>query len=200
MGNDKSKILTIPNILSIFRLCLIPLFMWLYIEKADYMMTALVLTLSGATDIVDGYVARRFNMVSDLGKALDPIADKLSQIAMLACLCTRFKIMLAPLLFIAVKELLTGIFSLAVIKKTGRVMGADWHGKLCTALLYGVIVIHVLWFDIPYAWSVILVFICIWIMLLSFSLYFIRNTRALMRLKRADEDEGELKKAESGRT
>ena len=89
---SEKRILTIPNILSFFRLCLIPLFVWLYCVKKDYMWTAIVLLLSGATDMADGYIARRFQMVSALGKVLDPIADKLTQGAMLLCLFTRFQI------------------------------------------------------------------------------------------------------------
>lgn len=100
------------------------------------MLTACVLILSGLTDLADGYIARRFNMTSDLGKALDPVADKLTQAAMMLCLLTRFRLMLIPLSIIVIKELVTGVFSLVVIKKTGRVMSADWHGKLTTLLLY----------------------------------------------------------------
>ena len=72
----KNKILTVPNVLSAFRLLLVPALAWLYLVRKDYSATAWVLLLSGATDIADGFIARRFGMVSDLGKALDPIADK----------------------------------------------------------------------------------------------------------------------------
>ena len=78
----KNKILTVPNVLSAFRLLLVPALAWLYLVRKDYSATAWVLLLSGATDIADGFIARRFGMVSDLGKALDPIADKLTQIVM----------------------------------------------------------------------------------------------------------------------
>lgn len=74
----QKKILTIPNILSFFRLCLIPVIIWLYTEKQDYFWTLLVLLLSAVTDIVDGIIARKCNMISDFGKAFDPIADKLT--------------------------------------------------------------------------------------------------------------------------
>ncbi len=89
---DKGKqILTIPNLLSVFRILLIPLIVWLYCGKQDYLLAAWVLLLSGVTDIADGFIARRFRMVSDLGKVLDPIADKLTQTAALVCLLTRFR-------------------------------------------------------------------------------------------------------------
>ena len=66
------QILTIPNLLSMFRILLIPLIVWLYCGRQDYPLAAWVLLLSGATDIADGFIARRFHMVSDLGKVLDP--------------------------------------------------------------------------------------------------------------------------------
>ena len=93
----KHKIITIPNILSFFRLLLIPVIVWLYIVKKDPIWTMAVLALSGITDIVDGIIARKCNMVSDFGKAFDPVADKLTQIAMLFCLVSRFRWMLLPL-------------------------------------------------------------------------------------------------------
>ena len=88
-GSSQSRILTIPNLLSFFRLCLIPVFMWLYCVEKNYLWTGIILILSGLTDTVDGIIARKFNMISDLGKVLDPIADKLTQAAMLFCLLTR---------------------------------------------------------------------------------------------------------------
>lgn len=187
----KSQIFTIPNLLSFFRLCLIPLFVWLYCWRRSYVLTACVLLLSGLTDLADGYIARRFNMTSNLGKALDPVADKLTQAAMMLCLLTRFRLMLIPLSIIVIKELVTGVFSLVVIKKTGRVMSADWHGKLTTLLLYAMMIIHVLWYDIPYTWSTLTILACIWMMLLSFCLYIIRNINALHEAGRGKEKDNE---------
>lgn len=180
---SRSQILTIPNLLSLARICLIPWFIWLYCVKQDYVMTAVVLLLSGLTDIVDGYIARHFNMISQLGKALDPMADKLTQAAMLFCLLTRFNLMIYPLMLIIIKELVTGVFSLVVIKRTKNVMGADWHGKLTTFLLYAMMVVHVLWYNIPDTWSQLLILACVLMMLVSFVLYFIRNFNALRKSK-----------------
>lgn len=107
-NNYKNKILTIPNVLSFFRLCLIPLFVWLYYSQQKYLETAYILMLSGATDIIDGFIARKYHMISDVGKVLDPIADKLTQAAMLFCLFTRFPLMIVPLALLLVKELYMG--------------------------------------------------------------------------------------------
>ena len=86
----QKKIITIPNLLSFFRLCLIPIMVWIYCVKKDYLWTTLILTLSGLTDVVDGTIARKWGMISDFGKILDPIADKLTLAAMLFWLVTRF--------------------------------------------------------------------------------------------------------------
>lgn len=177
----KQQIFTIPNMLSFFRLLLIPIFIWQYCIEKNYMMTAVLLIISGATDVADGFIARHFNMISDFGKALDPVADKLTQFAMLGCLITRFKQMVIPFVLIFIKELVTGIFGLVVIKKTGEVKGADWHGKVTTVLLYLTIIIHVLWYDISETTSLILVALCVCMMLLSFVLYSIKYMNALKK-------------------
>ena len=180
-GRYQNKILTIPNILSFFRLCLIPVIVWLYVGKQDYLWTLLILTLSGVTDIVDGIIARKFNMVSNFGKAFDPVADKLTQMAMLFCLVSRFKYMMIPFVLLVVKEVFTGITALVSIKKTNTVKGAVWHGKLTTVSLYAMMAIHVVWFNIPRTLSLILVGICIGIMLMSFILYAIQNFTAIKK-------------------
>ena len=169
--DTKHKVLTIPNALSFFRLCLIPLIIWLYYVKQNFMWTAIVLALSGATDIVDGFIARHFHMVSDLGKVLDPIADKLTQAAMLFCLLTRFPFMFAPILLMLIKELCMAVSGLLVIRKTGVVPGANWHGKIATCLLYGMMFVHVVWYDIPAAVSNLTIAACVVMMFLSLVLY-----------------------------
>lgn len=178
-GKYQKKIITIPNILSFFRLCLIPVIMWLYIGEKNYGMTLAVLILSGVTDIVDGIIARNFHMVSDFGKAFDPIADKLTQMATLFCLISRFDYMLLPFALLVMKEVITGITALVSVKRTGMVKSAAWHGKLTTVSLYTMMGIHVIWYNIPHAVSLILVGICLGIMLMSFLLYVIQYAKAI---------------------
>ena len=177
----QKKIITIPNILSFFRLCLIPIIVWLYSFKQDHFMTLLVLVLSGGTDIADGIIARKCNMISDFGKALDPVADKLTQMAMLFCLVSRFPYMIFPLVLLVVKEVFTGITALVSIKKTNTVKGAVWHGKLTTVTLYAMMAIHIVWYNIPRTLSLVSVGICIGIMLMSFIMYVIRNYTAIKK-------------------
>lgn len=179
-----NKILTIPNLLSIFRLCLIPIFVWLYCVEHQYLWTAGILVLSGITDIVDGFIARHFNAVSDIGKILDPIADKLTQGVMLICLCIRFPFIIALIVTMALKEIFVGITGLMAIHRTGKVQSAKWHGKIATILLYSTMILHVIWYNIPLEVSSLLILICIGIVILSFVLYGIANIKAFKHGKK----------------
>ena len=167
----KRSVFNLPNLLSLLRLAMIPLLLWLYLDREAYLLTAAVLVLSGATDVVDGIIARRYDLITDLGKALDPIADKLTQIAMLYCLGTSFPEIRILLAILIVKEVITGVMSLISIGKTGRVDGAQWHGKLTTVLLYAMIVDRI----VPWLFSVLLTLACAGMMVFSMVMYWKRN-------------------------
>ena len=185
----EDRIWTIPNVLTMFRIVLIPFFVFLYL-KGYYVPSLVVIGLSAVTDILDGIIARKFNMVSSLGKALDPIADKLSQLALMLCLLQRFwPQMLIPVILIVVKELTTGIVALVTVKKTKLVKSAVWHGKLTTVLLYAMMMLHVIWYDIPPIVSWISIFIASAMMLVSFALYIIRYAKMLSEKRKEDEEE-----------
>ena len=177
----KSQVLTLPNLLSAVRLALIPVLIWVYLGLRDYPLAAIIFILSTLTDIVDGFIARKFNMISDLGKALDPIADKLTQLATLVCLVTRYVYMLIPLGLLLLKEVFSGIISLISINKTGEVRGAEWHGKLTTILISLTIVIHILWYDIPEFASYTSIGVCLASMALSLILYTLRHIKPLRK-------------------
>ena len=183
----KNKIITIPNLLSFFRLLLIPAILWLYLIEKDPAWTAVVLVLSGVTDIVDGIIARRCHMVSELGKVLDPVADKMTQIAMLFCLISRFRWMLLPLWVMVVKEITAGVFGLLVIRRTGHVAGAVWHGKATTVSLYGMMVVHLVWYNIPGVVSGFLIGICTALALLSAFFYTMENVKKLQNRPKRDD-------------
>lgn len=175
----QNKILTIPNLLSLFRMLLIPVIIWLYTIKRDYFPAGALLILSGLTDLADGFIARHFNAVSNVGKILDPIADKLTQAAMLFCLVTRFPLMAAPFGVLVIKEIFIGTTGLLMIRKTGRVVGADFHGKVATTLLYAMMILHIFWIDITPEVSVITIIICLISMLFTLFVYGKRNLRVL---------------------
>ncbi len=173
------RIFTIPNILSLFRVLLIPLFVWLYLGRRDPLAAFGILTLSGVTDVADGWIARRFHMVSDLGKVLDPIADKLTQASTLFCLAFRYPALRPLLALLVVKDLTMGIFGLVVVRRTGVMCYALWHGKLTTVLLYASMALHLLWPAMPAALSICLSSVCAASMLLSLILYCRHWSKAL---------------------
>ncbi len=143
----------------------------------------MVFIISGLTDIVDGFIARKFNMISDFGKAFDPVADKLTQLAILFCLVTRFPLMLIPLVILAVKEVLAAIMNMITLKKAGFVVAAVWHGKANTVLIYSMMFIHIVWFNIPSVVSNILIAVCIVMMLISSFLYTKSDVKAIKKEK-----------------
>lgn len=179
MASKENRVFTIPNVLSMIRLLLIPIIVYLYCVKEEFIWTAVVLIISGLTDIVDGYIARHFQMVSNLGKALDPVADKLTQGVMLLCLVSRFPFIWVPLIILVIKELLNGVLHILVMKKTGIVYGAKWHGKLTTCMLYAMMFLHVIWGEIPMLVSNITVVLCIGMMICFMILYTGQNMKRM---------------------
>lgn len=184
---SENKILTIPNLLSLFRLILIPVIVWLYWFRKEYFPAGILLIVSGLTDLADGYIARHFNAVSNVGKILDPIADKLTQAAMLFCLVTRFPLMAAPFGFLVIKEIFIGTTGLLMIRKTGKVVGADLHGKVATTLLYAMMILHIFWIDIPSTVSAVSILICLVSMAFTLLTYGSRNMRVLQGQEKLGE-------------
>ncbi len=167
----REQILTVPNLFSLMRLLMIPWIIWLYRKEQNDLMAAAVLALSGITDILDGFIARRFGMVSDLGKLLDPVADKLTQGAVIICLAFRYPLMWGLICFFVIKELCMGVIGLYAIHRQKRVNSSKWYGKLNTAILYVTMALLILFPDISKALSIGLIILCGGTMLLSFVLY-----------------------------
>lgn len=168
---SKNAILTIPNLISLFRILLIPLIIWLYCGKKQYAATIAVVAISGVSDIIDGKIARKFNMVSDVGKVLDPIADKLTQVTLVICLTARYPWMWALLALFAVKECLMLLWGYLTLKSTNTINSAKWYGKLSTVVLYAVMMILILFVNIPEAGATALMLLCGGVMLLSLVMY-----------------------------
>ncbi len=186
----KDQILTIPNMLSFFRLALIPVIVILFLNgKREW--TTFVILFSGFTDIVDGYIARKFNMTSDFGKAIDPLADKLTQIAVLACFASENLLIILPIAVMVIKEVGAFVLRLIIYKKTEAVTSAQWHGKVNTVLLHAIILLHVIWIDIPEAVSNICILTSTGMMILSCVLYSIDGASALVATKKTPKEKTE---------
>lgn len=144
----KEEIFTIPNLLTVVRLFLIVPIV-LCILKGEFRLALLFVILSAITDVADGIIARKFNQVSDLGKIIDPIADKLTQCALIACLIKRFRAMAFMIVSFLVREGVVGFLSMYTFKKTKRVTSSRWYGKVNTVIIYTVMGMLLLFPSIP---------------------------------------------------
>ncbi len=136
---NKKDLFTIPNIMGYVRILLIPVFCWLYITaetERDYLWATGVVLFSSFTDLFDGMIARKFHQVTELGKVLDPVADKLTHAALAVCLATRYPLMWALLALMALKEGYMAVMGLHFLKQGKMLDGAMWFGKVCTATLF----------------------------------------------------------------
>lgn len=144
--NWKKEIFTIPNLLSFFRLILIPVYMIIYLkasEISDYVIAGVILAFSCLTDMIDGKIARKFNMITTFGKFLDPLADKLTQFALLLCLAIRYDVLWSVFTLFVLKELFQ-LFAGIITAKHGYILkGALFTGKVCTTVLFSSLVIMV---------------------------------------------------------
>ncbi len=149
--NWKKEILTIPNLLSLFRLVLIPVYVYIYLnaqKTADYVLAAGILAASCLTDLVDGKIARKFNMISNVGKILDPLADKVTQLALTICLSFRYPILNPVLALFVVKEGFQLIAVIVNLCKGKALPGALMAGKICTTVLFVSLIFLVLFPDL----------------------------------------------------
>ncbi|MBO4878871.1 MAG: CDP-alcohol phosphatidyltransferase family protein [Clostridia bacterium] len=136
----------IPNILSAIRLLLVGVFIFLF-TKGQYLWCMIVYISAFLTDVLDGYLARRNNWITNVGKVLDPLADKLMLIAVLACFYWKGEIPLYLLIACVLKEaLMIAIAGFLYLKKV--VVYADWFGKIATGLFVLAIIltfVHLIW-------------------------------------------------------
>ncbi|MBO7246709.1 MAG: CDP-alcohol phosphatidyltransferase family protein [Clostridia bacterium] len=167
----KEQIFTLPNLLSIIRLLLIPVIVYLYCFEEQYIAAVAIILISGLTDVVDGIIARSFNMVSDFGKILDPIADKLTQITVIFCIATRIKHVLLLVGMFVIKEIVMLIMGMVAIKKFDSVNSAKWYGKANTVILYAAMVLFMIFPEMNTAFSASVVIISAVSLVFSLGLY-----------------------------
>ena len=128
----------IPNILTIIRFLMIPIIIFSVIN-GDYLVAFILFTISGITDIVDGFIARKFNLISNFGKLMDPLADKLTQVSMLAILVLQNIIPIWILVIVVLKEFIM-VCGASFLYGKDVVVYSKWYGKLATVLFYIAIV------------------------------------------------------------
>lgn len=145
--NWKRDFFTIPNILSLFRLSLIPVYAGLYLnatEKYQFILAGTILTISCLTDMIDGKIARKYNMITTLGKILDPLADKLTQLTLTICLSLKYPVLYPVLCLFVIKELFQLVLGIVFLRRGKMIPGALMAGKVCTTVLFVSLILLVL--------------------------------------------------------
>ena len=143
----KKDVFTIPNMLSLFRLLLIPVYISIYLNAKtewDYVLSAAILAVSCLTDLIDGQIARHFNQISNLGKLLDPIADKTTQLTLVICLSIRYPVLKIVLGLFLAKEFTQAGVAYFKFRQGKALPGALMAGKICTTVLFTGMILLVL--------------------------------------------------------
>ncbi len=129
---ETNRVLTVPNIITIVRLLCLPVFLWLLFGEENRAAAAWLLGALGATDFLDGYIARHFNQASELGKILDPVADRLLFfVAIIAILIDGS----VPVWFawaVLIREVLVSVATLVLAAMGARRIDVTWYGKAGT--------------------------------------------------------------------
>lgn len=148
----RKEILTIPNLLSLFRLVLIPVYVFVYLNAKnlwDHYIAAGILAVSCLTDLIDGKIARHFNMISTIGKILDPLADKATQFTLIICLSMEYPILWYLVGLFVVKESFQLIAGSINLRKGKMLKGALISGKICTTVLFISLILMVMVPNLP---------------------------------------------------
>lgn len=148
----KKDLFTIPNMLSLFRLLLIPVYVVIYLNAQaaiDYYIAGGILAVSCLTDMIDGQIARHFNMISTIGKILDPLADKITQFTLIVCLAITYPVLIPLMVLFFIKEVFQLVAGFLTLRKGKMLTGALISGKISTAVLFVSLIVLVMFPQIP---------------------------------------------------
>ena len=161
----------IPNILTMLRFVLIPFILY-FLSIDNYILTFVFLTLSGITDVLDGFIARKFNFITDFGKLIDPLADKATQLLTLAALVLKNIIPLWILGLLVLKEFIM-IVGASFLYGKELVVSSKWYGKLATVLIYVAIVCSLVikQFSLPFKFDTYIYYLAIISTIFSLKMY-----------------------------
>ena len=161
----------IPNILTVLRFFLIPLIMK-YLFQDQYLIAFIIITLSGLTDVLDGFIARKFNFITNFGKLIDPLADKLTQILILVALAMKNIIPFWFLIIVIFKELIL-IIGASFLYGKELVVSSKWYGKLATVLFYVAIIcsLFVKQFNVAFDFSIYIYYLALISTIFSLLMY-----------------------------
>ena len=188
----KLKLKHIPNILSVIRLLLVLAFVIAFFCFDKY-LALIIFLLAGFTDVLDGYLARRNHWITDLGKILDPLADKAMQCTVLVCLCIGGYLPVWFAIPFFLKEGLTLLIGAIVIKRRDVAVVSKWYGKMTVCLFYATVVVSLIFSDFMARHILVQVLICFPVILCAI-ISFIAYVRHYAYLKREEVRHGNLLK------
>ncbi|MBQ2890868.1 MAG: CDP-alcohol phosphatidyltransferase family protein [Clostridia bacterium] len=177
----------IPNIITTFRLFLVPVFAYLMLIVDNLWGACTVLVISALSDIIDGIIARKFNMITDTGKVYDPLVDKLMQITALFALSVRGFVPVWCISIIIAKELIMILVGLILYLKK-IIVQASWYGKMTTVIFYIVMLLLVIFKDMPYFVNMLLLLVLVASVLFSAFAY----GRQLISFKKEVDQIGDI--------
>jgi cardiolipin synthase len=193
MGMKKTRFhnqfFTIPNILSYCRFLLIPVFLWLYCAEKAYITATWIMAISAATDVVDGWIARHFNMISTVGKILDPLADKATQFSLILCLAVVYPVLRFLVVLFFVKEIFQLVAGIINLRKGKMLKGALITGKICTTVLFVSLILMVMFPQLPYQTIIMITAIDILFLLISFIDYLCTYLFSQKRFQSLDDNQ-----------
>ncbi len=191
----KKDLFTIPNLLSLFRLLLIPVYVVIYLNASDYrdyFIAAAILAVSCLTDLIDGKIARHFNMISTIGKILDPLADKATQFALIMCLSVKYPVLWYLIGCFIVKEGFQLVAGSIYWRKGIMLKGALITGKICTTVLFISLILMVLIPELPSNAVKLITVVDLVFMMISFTDYlltYIRRANRFQSINRPDDSQ-----------
>ena len=139
----KNSINVLPNYLTILRLIFVPIIFALILLE-HYILAFILFSIASITDILDGKIARKYNLITEFGKLIDPLADKVTQISTISALTIKGIIPFWILLIISIKEIIMMIASFVLFRKKIAIVHSKWYGKLSTIILFIAIVFSLL--------------------------------------------------------
>ncbi len=169
--------MNIPNLLTSFRILLVPGFIYVFFSKSDgnVINATYIFILAGITDILDGYIARKYDKITQWGQVMDPLADKLMQLTVLICFTIKDYLPMWIIFIIGIKEILLIMGGLFLYYKRNKiVIPANKYGKIATIAFYIAIIYMV--FDLPFKIipiiiALILTLMAFWNYLLKFKVF-----------------------------
>ena len=165
--------MNVPNILSLLRLAMVPVFAVIFFQplpQARY-WAALVYALAFLTDIADGYIARRFNQITRLGRILAPLADKLMTFTVIICIAAAGSIPVWAVVVFFLKEAAMGLGAMSMLHKIDDVMPSNWLGKGSTGVFFVVCAALVLFPSIPHNWATGMISVALLLTVFAFLYY-----------------------------